>query len=586
MSVSALRNGNMDCQCVELSGVVQRAVARDFRIESSESQLEVAAPDGRFVVLVGGMSQQELASLPDAEVRVRGVATTFFNARGESMGIRLQALERGAIEVTRPGPSDPFAAPPTTTRTLFAFTLEPMNLHRQRLSGVVTLSRPGAFFYLEDEGRAVRVNTTSSSQLHPGARVEVAGFVEMGRYFAEVRDAVWRTLGTAPLPAPLRTSVPEVLAATTRDSLAVSDVLDGRLVQLRGRLVKVDAGRGGEEHQILLDCDGRTVPALLGGDVPGATLAGFAPGSEMEVTGVAVVDLGATWPATLFAEARDFQLLLRDAADLRVRRAPSWWTAERLWRALGLVIAVLLASLAWVTLLRRRVAQRSAQLAAEMQARSAAEIEFNATQRERTRLAADLHDTLEQALTGLAFQLDATRRFAPPLGERGTQHFELSRQLLASSREDLRRSVWNLRAQGLDGSTFIEALRNSAERAATGRELQIVVEEQGSLRAVPEFIAGHLLLLAQEATTNALKHAQPKRIAIHVSYEDEHVSMVIEDDGAGFDPAHSPGLADGHFGLQGMRERVDRLDGTIEIESAPGRGTRIAVRVPLRTAAG
>ena len=579
MTVSAMRNGSMDCQCVELSGVVQRAVARDRSDPNSENQLEVVAPDGRFVVVVGARRPEELEALVDAEVRVRGVATTFFNARGESMGIRLQAREHDAIEVVRAAPAEPFAVPATTTRTLQPFSLAPMNLHRQRLSGTVTLCRPGEFFYLEDEGRAVRVNTTSPARLQPGDRVEAAGFVELVRYFAEVRDAVFRPLGTAPLPTPLRISVPELLAGMTRDTLVDADVFDGRLVRLPGRLLKVDAG-GGKDHRLIFDCAGRTVLALLDGSVPEAALRAFPLGSEIDVTGVAVVNLGTSWPSTPFTGARDFQLLLRDTADLRVLRAPSWWTPERLWRLLGATMVVLLAALAWVTLLRRRVAQRSAQLAAEMQARTAAEIEHNATQRERTRLAADLHDTIEQALTGLAFQLDATRRFAPPLGERGTQHFELSRQLLASSREDLRRAVWNLRAQGLEGRTFIDALRASAERAVTGREVEIAVEQTGGTRTVPEFTAGNLLLLAQEAITNALKHARPKRIAVRVAHESAEITMTIEDDGAGFDTAHSPGLADGHFGLQGMRERVDRLDGAIEIESVPGRGTRICVRVP------
>ncbi len=585
MSVSATRNGNMDCQGIELAGVVQRSVPKDPKVPGTANQLEVVAQDGRFIVVLRDDGGMDVNALVDAEVRVRGVATTIFNPRGESMGIRLQVQSMDSIVVTRPAPSDPFDAPRTTTRTLFPFSLKSVNLHRQRLAGTVTLSRPGKFFYVVEDGRAVRVNTNSPDRLLPGQRVEASGFVELVRYFAEVRDAVFRPLAVESPPAPLRTTAAEILAAVTRNSLADSDVLDGRLVQLRGRLLKVDVGSG-TDHRLVVDCGGRAVLALMDGAVPTTELEQVAPGSEIDVTGIAVLDLGANWPTLIYSETRDFQLLLRDATDVKVIAAPSWWTPKRLWVLIGGVVALLAIVLAWNSLLRRRVSQRSAQLAAEMQARTADEIEFNATQRERTRMAADLHDTLEQALTGLAFQLDATRRFAPPLGERGTQHFELSRQLLASSREDLRRSLWNLRVQGLEGRTFSEALRVTAERSAAGRDAEIVVEEIGGPKSVPEFTAGHLLLLAQEAITNALKHARAKRIGVRVAYENGQVSMTIEDDGEGFDTAKSPGLADGHFGLQGMRERVDRLDGTIEIESAPGRGTRIVVRVPSPAAVG
>ena len=117
-----------------------------------------------------------------------------------------------------------------------------------------------------------------------------------------------------------------------------------------------------------------------------------------------------------------------------------------------------------------------------------------------------------------------------------------------------------------------------------GREEQITVETDGPVVALPDFIAGNLLLLAQEAVTNALKHAGARVIALRLVSRPESVTVSVTvsvaDDGAGFDPAHAPGQEDGHFGLQGMRERMKRLGGTLRIESAPGAGTRIAASVP------
>jgi signal transduction histidine kinase len=271
---------------------------------------------------------------------------------------------------------------------------------------------------------------------------------------------------------------------------------------------------------------------------------------------------------------------MRGAEDVAVLRPAPWWTPKRLALALIAAGALLLLALGWAALLRQQVAERSAQLAGEMRSRHEGEVEFAATLRERERIAADLHDTLEQALAGVTFQLEAGESFRATSPERSDRHQRIAHQLLVRTREDVRRSVWNLRAQALDGRTLPEALRNVAESAGAGRAVAIEVAETGAPRPLSEFVAGNLLLLAQEAVTNAMKHATPTRIRLGLNFAPERVTLAIEDDGAGFYPATAPGAREGHFGLQGMTERVKRLGGTFSIESGPGRGTRITAAVP------
>jgi signal transduction histidine kinase len=246
---------------------------------------------------------------------------------------------------------------------------------------------------------------------------------------------------------------------------------------------------------------------------------------------------------------------------------------------------ILLLALAWVAMLRRRVALRSAQLAEEMRARRDAAVEFESTLRERSRLAVDLHDTTEQSLTGLAFQLEATEALQDRSPERSQQHLALARQLLGRSREDLRRSIWNLRANPLEKNTLTEALREVAADRSAGMTVRILVQCEGTPRPLPDFVAGNLLLLAQEGITNALKHARPAQIELHLKFTERAVSLVIHDDGIGFDPATANGPQDGHFGLQGMRERIKRLGGRLDIKSAPGAGSIITATVPQLPAA-
>jgi signal transduction histidine kinase len=145
----------------------------------------------------------------------------------------------------------------------------------------------------------------------------------------------------------------------------------------------------------------------------------------------------------------------------------------------------------------------------------------------------------------------------------------------------VRRSVWNLRAQALNGRNLAEVLRDVAAGLSTRNPVRTRVSVVGEEQELPDFIAGHLLLLAQESMTNAIKHAHPENIQITLEFTEDSLELRVHDDGIGFAPREAPGLAEGHFGLQGMRERMKRLGGTVKVVSGPGEGTTIRARVPL-----
>jgi signal transduction histidine kinase len=294
-----------------------------------------------------------------------------------------------------------------------------------------------------------------------------------------------------------------------------------------------------------------------------------------------VIQYSDVWPTSRYADPTGMSLLLRDASDVRVLRAASWWTPTRLRLALGVILSILLVSLIWARSLRREVVKRTAALVSETRARRDAEVEFNATSRERERMAVDLHDTVEQALTGLSYQLVVSEALHGSEPQRSLRHLDLAKQLLAQSREEVRRSVWNLRAQALNGRSLVEVLRDVAAGLSTRNPVRAQVSVMGEEQELPDFIAGHLLLLAQESMTNAIKHARPENIHIILDFTENSLELSVHDDGMGFDPREAPGLAEGHFGLQGMRERMKRLGGTVKVESDPGKGTTIRARVPL-----
>ncbi|MEY3896532.1 MAG: hypothetical protein RLZZ214_2052, partial [Verrucomicrobiota bacterium] len=282
----------------------------------------------------------------------------------------------------------------------------------------------------------------------------------------------------------------------------------------------------------------------------------------------------------------NLDLIMRSPADVVVLSQPSWWTAAHLSMVLAAVLLALGGALVWSLQLKRQVRRKTKLLAREMHARRDASIEFQATLRERTRLATNLHDTLLQTISGLGFQIEACEaEVLPSQGDDdGPGHLEVARRMVDHAATELRNSVWALRSLPLNGMQLPEALGAIARRLGAGHPTLIEVRADGDLARVPDFIAGNLLLFVQEAVHNSLKHGHPKTVMIEIRLLDDpdRISLVVRDDGDGFVPGEQAGVVQGHFGLQGMRERIERLDGTLEIRSALGKGTSLQAEVPLR----
>ncbi len=195
---------------------------------------------------------------------------------------------------------------------------------------------------------------------------------------------------------------------------------------------------------------------------------------------------------------------------------------------------------------------------------------------ERNRLAREIHDTLAQGLTAVSLQLES----ADALLETNATLNQLQpiiRRALALTQENLeevRRSVMDLRAAPLAGRSLAEAL----EMLVGGMEMAVVLRLTGANRPLAPRVEAGLYRLAQEALNNIDKHAAATQATLDLVITPAEVWLTVEDNGRGFDVDTTP--AD-RFGLVGMNERVRLLGGTLRLESCPGEGTRVAVRLPL-----
>jgi len=575
VKITDLLTGVFDCQRVVMRGVLQDAGGRYW--VDRRARLVLATHEGRCEVVLAQTELPEAAMLVDADVEVEGVCGTFFTPRGELAGIRLHINSPADIKVLASAPADPFSVPEVSITTLRPFSILPQSLHRKQFRGTVTYSRPGEFFYLQSGSRGVRVHTQQRDTSLEGTSLLVSGFIELQHPFAEVSQAVFRVLGPGENIAPLPISRQQVMGNfsgyLTNDAVDV----DGRLVSLSGRLLQMEAMENGT--RLFVQAGGAVTAAEIGVDLNAGSLAFLRLGSDVRLTGVCTTELSSPWPAQDIVRITGFRLLLRSPNDIVVTHLASWWTAEHLWKALTGLFAVFVLALMWALYLRRRVDQERSALAAGERASEAASAEFAATIRERERLAADLHDTLEQALTGVAFQLETMNRLREHPPEMSHRHLFLARQILSGSREDVRRSVWNLRSNVLEGRLLREALEFIASGLVEGSGIAITTGGTGDEEELPDLIAGNLLMLAKESITNALKHSAPTAIHLDVNYEPGRVTLIVKDDGCGFNIEKAKGPHQGHFGLQGMRERALRLGGELEIMSQPGQGTQVVIRV-------
>lgn len=204
---------------------------------------------------------------------------------------------------------------------------------------------------------------------------------------------------------------------------------------------------------------------------------------------------------------------------------------------------------------------------------------------ERERLSRELHDTLAQDLVSVVTHLQAADATSDP--EAARHHRAEAARMAHEGIAETRRLVWALRPIALEEGTFVESLGRTIERWSTANGVRAALTVTGTGRSLHPDVEVALLRAAQEGLANAARHATPSEVTVSLSYLGDVVTLDVHDDGRGFDPGLTGGAATsevGGLGLLGMRERVERLGGSLAIESAPGEGTTVGVSLPATPA--
>jgi len=274
------------------------------------------------------------------------------------------------------------------------------------------------------------------------------------------------------------------------------------------------------------------------------------------------------------AVAREHEVSLRhqrDILELRLRSlAITAEKAERLVSQVGVVLDYLGREMDGVVTKIETLQQRQA-LGARIIA---------AQEEERRRMAREIHDGPAQALANVVLRAEVCERLISTDAERARAELRDLQEQVRGVLKETRKVIFDLRPMTLDDLGLTPTVRRIVDSFRERTGVNVDFRVLGQERRLPAHIEIGVFRIVQEALTNTEKHAAAKMVRVRLDFRHEQIAALIEDDGKGFAAEADAGGKES-FGLMGMRERVNLLNGVLTISSEPGKGTRIYVRIPL-----
>lgn len=442
---------------------------------------------------------------------------------------------------------------------------------RRRTEGRIIATLPrGQALLRTASGRIVRIRFATAETPACGTCVEVSGFPVTDLYRINLSCAMWRRssgiLQDEPPPKPL---AGDALLTYHNGRPGFDESRHGSIVSIRGRVLDRPSSK---DWMFNLDCNGSTI-LIDAHELPGEA-AKLMPGSLVEVCGVFVVEIPDWHPDLPFPRIGGFSVVTRMPSDIVVLKRPPWWTTGRLATVIASLLMALLAVFAWNRSLQALAVKRGKALAKEEIDR----LESDLKSAERTRLSVELHDSIAQTLSGVSMEIGTVLNGSDALPPIARQHLSRASRTLDSCRVELRNCIWDLRSRALDEPDMDRAIRVAL--GPTIGKTRLHVRFNVPRTRFAENTARTVLNIVRELASNAVRHGHASEIHIAGSLDGGVLRFSVRDNGCGFDPERRPGTADGHFGLQGIGERIAAQDGRLHIASTPGNGTKVVVTFP------
>ena len=570
-----LTTGHYDEQFVTLEGCVRDAFFDDVDPNYGVLVLDTESEKVNVLFSAVGLAQTNLESLINARVAVEGLCLTSSPGSRKMNGRHINATGIDAIRVLDNAVGSLFDV--QNLESLLTRSGEEISrMGRRRVFGKVIAAWGDNSFLVRYMNRdVVRVELARGRLPAYGEWVEAVGFPETDMYFVNLSRADWRPHGQPTTSdEPVQDVSPADILLDDMGRSKINIRYHGQAVRLRGKLLSVPSS---DDRRLILECDGFNVPVDVSADPSLAD--GLSAGCQVSIAGICVMDIESWRPNAIFPRIKGFSVVPRTSRDITVLSRPSWWTPGRLTTALCALGALLVGILLWNTTLRRRVEKRSRELSQETVARVTSELKVG----ERTRLAMELHDSIVQSLTGVSMEIRTADRIADEDRAGMHGHLSLAVKTLDSCRKELRNCLWDLRNLTLEDEDVNDAIRRTLAPHVGNTELAVRFNVPRELFC--DNTAHTILRIIRELAINAVQHGKATSVRVAGSIEGGKLLFSVRDNGCGFDPDTAPGMAQGHFGLQGIRDRIESFEGEMSVQSAPGKGAKvtIALTVPQGT---
>ena len=535
-------------------------------LKDGAATLPVAVYHGQFT---------NICKLLDAEISVSGIYRRNVSGKRTFSGPFLDALSSaglGELHILRPAPANAFDWPllePNATLT----PREIASMGKRSTTGIVLAAWGDNKLLIRSAGhRLVGIELRKTTALPTaGTCIRVAGYPVTDLYNINLTKASCKIISNGePLKSTARPMTADVLLRNKHGRICFEPDFHGQLLSITGEVYKRPAS---EKDSLLIKCDNTILPVSL----PTSTFDDFTNlclGSIINVTGVCVLETTMWNPYLVFPQINNIRIVVRRPEDIRVIVRPPWWTPGKLLAVIAGLLLALGAFVVWNRILNRLVSRRGRELFEAQIAETASALKVE----ERTRLAAELHDALSQNLSAVACQVAAAKSTAANDSETQTL-LTTAERMLQSSRTELTRCLWDLRGDALEETDFTRAIENTLRRLSLKADLHV---RFNVLRTrVDDTTAHAILCIVRELVTNAVKHGEATEVRVAGETHGNVISFSVRDNGSGFDTAHADGTDTGHFGLEGIRDRTNRLSGTFEITSSVGHGAKAVVTLPL-----